>query len=461
MQFLKQRLLLAALATVTLMTACQKDVEREEETNPPAPPPPTATRDAVKDTTLSYSRDIYLWFNQIPTSFDAQSYSDPNKIMTALRQYSQEPGFTNPVDKWSFAIDKKAWDNASSGIAGDMGLGVFFNKENDLRVKSVEEQSPAGKAGIKRGWRITKINGNTNMSTTNDVFIVNNVYYSSSSSFTFVKPDNSTVDITLNAATYREQPVILDTVYNINNKKIGYFVFNSFLGDTAQVYNEFSRMFTSFASQNISDLVVDLRYNGGGYVSIQEKLANYLAPAAANGNIMQNQQFNSKYGAQLNNTEYYKKLGNLNLNRVFFIVSQSTASASELVINNLKPYMDVILLGPNNTYGKPVGYFPISVGNWYIFPVSFRTTNRNGEGAYFGGIPVAHKVADGLDKDWGDVDEASLASALRYITTGKFTGGIKSAQEDAQYRLAPNVLQGNASLDRPNFKGAVDTRSLR
>ena len=461
MQFLKQRLLLAALACVTLMTACKKDVEREEEAEPPATPPPSAARDAVKDTVLGYSRDIYLWYTQIPNSFDAQSYSDPNKIMTALRQYSNETGFTKPVDRWSFAIDQKAWDNASSGIAGDMGLGVFFNKEDDLRVKSVEEQSPAGRAGVRRGWRITKINGNTNMTTANSEFIVNNVFLSNSSSFTFVKPDNSSVDITLNAATYREQPVMLDTVYNISNKKIGYFVFNSFLGDTTQVYNEFSRMFSSFASQNISDLVVDLRYNGGGYLSIQEKLANYLAPAAANGNVMLKQEFNNKYSDRLNSTEYYKKLGSLNLNRIFFIVSEATASASELIINNLKPYMDVILLGPSNTYGKPVGYFPIPVGSWYIFPVSFRTTNQKGEGAYFGGIPVAHKVADGLDKDWGDVGEASLASAIRYITTGKFTGGVRSRDEDAQYRLSPVVQEGNATLDRPNFKGTVDARNLR
>jgi carboxyl-terminal processing protease len=209
----------------------------------------------------------------------------------------------------------------------------------------------------------------------------------------------------------------------------------------------------------VSDLVVDLRYNGGGYVTVQEKLANYLAPAAANGNLMMKQEYNDKY-TRYNSTENFKKLGSLNLSRIFFIVSKSTASASELVINNLKPYMEVILLGPDDTYGKPVGYFPIPVGSWYIFPVSFRSTNQKGEGAYFKGLPVAHKVADGLDKDWGDADEASLASALRYITTGKFTNGIRSAQDDAAYRQSPAVKQGNETLDRTNFKGTVDVRLL-
>jgi len=460
MLILKQRLLLAALAGLTLMTSCQKEVGREDEPTPPTTNPPTATRDAVKDTVLAYSRDIYLWYNQIPANFDPQTYGDPSKIMTALRQYSRETGFNQPVDRWSFAIDQKSWDDASSGIAGDFGLSVFFNSANDLRVKYVEAQSPAGRAGVRRGWRITKINGSTNITPNNSDFIVENVFYSSNSSFTFVKPDNSTVDITLNAATYREQPVMLDTVYNINNKKIGYFVFNSFLGDTTQVYNNFSRLFSRFASENISDLVVDLRYNGGGYVTVQQKLANYLAPLAANGNLMMKQEYNDKY-SRYNSADNFKKLGNLNLNRIFFIVSQSTASASELVINNLKPYMDVILLGPDNTYGKPVGYFAIPVGDWYIFPVSFRSTNQKGEGAYFGGLPVAHKVADGLDKDWGDVDEASLASALRYITTGKFTNGIRSAQDDKAYRVSPEVSAGNATLDKTTFKGTVDVKALR
>jgi carboxyl-terminal processing protease len=141
----------------------------------------------------------------------------------------------------------------------------------------------------------------------------------------------------------------------------------------------------------------------------------------------------------------------VNLNRVFFIVSNSTASASELLINNLKPYLDVKLVGPSNTYGKPVGFFPIPVGDWYVFPVSFRTTNKNGEGNYFNGLTVDSKVADGLDKDWGDVNEACLASALKYISSGSFrTDGLRTdLQVDAQ------VEADNLKLEGTSFKGAI------
>ena len=130
-------------------------------------------------------------------------------------------------------------NNTSS--TGDFGLSVFFRVEGDLRVKLVERLSPAGLAGIQRGWRITKINGNTNITTGNADFIVTNVYnMANNSTFTFTKPDGTSVDITLNATTYPQQTVYLDTVYNIGSKTIGYMVLNSFLGDTSKIYSDFA-----------------------------------------------------------------------------------------------------------------------------------------------------------------------------------------------------------------------------
>src|SRR4029078_13648511 len=165
--------------------------------------------------------------------------------------------------------------------------------------------------------------------------------------------------------------------------------------------------------------VIDLRYNGGGYVSVQEKLADYLAPNSANGKVMMRETYNDKH--QNNNaTLYFNKAGPLNPNHLLIIVTQSTASASELLINNLKAYMDVKIVGPNNTDGKPVGFFPLSAGDWYVFPVSFRSTNSVNYGGYFDGFTSDAPVAGGGDKDWGDPAEASLAKAIRYITTGSF-----------------------------------------
>ena len=457
MQFRKQRWLWIALVSFTSLTACKKDNEDVQDPEQTPTPGTTSEIDKLKDTALLYSKDIYLWYKQIPASFNARSYNDLNKIMEGLRQYSVEPGFSTAVDRWSFAVDRASWDNVSSGVGGDFGINVFFKEEGDLRVSYVEKNAPAGKAGIQRGWRILKLNGNTNISTVNANAIVEAVYKSNSTSFTFQKPDNSTVDITLSAGSYQEDPIQLDTIYTAGSNKVGYMVFNTFLGDTTAVYNKFATIFSRFASAGVKDLIIDLRYNGGGYVTVQQKLANYLAPSSANGNLMMKQEFNDKY-TRYNSVENFKKLGNLNINRIFFIVSRSTASASELLINNLKPYMDVKLVGPNPTYGKPVGYFPIEVGSWYIFPVSFKSTNKAGEGNYYNGLSLTHRVADGLDRDWGDSQEASLASILSYIQNGSFS---KTAQSTIDGSDGTRTMEGNQTLDKATFKGMIDARRIQ
>ena len=459
---LQKKLLITIIffATGTFIS-CKKT--KDVAANPPTIDS-TLILQKVKDSTLLISKDFYLWYSNIPGTFNAQNYADPAAIMVALRNYSIEPGYNAPVDKWSFGIKKTDWNQLSGGIGtatnissanGDFGLNVFFRVEGDLRVKLVERQAPAGLAGIQRGWRITKINGNSNITTSNATFIVNSVYYSDNSTFTFIKPDGTSVDITLTAAHYSQQPVYLDTVYNYGSKTIGYMVFNSFLGDTSKIFSDFNRVMNYFSAQNVTDLVIDLRYNGGGYVSVQEKLADYLAPASANGGLMMKETFNDKH-QNYNSSLQFKKTGPLNPNHILFIVSQSTASASELLINNLKPYMDVKLIGPSNTDGKPVGFFPISVGDWYVFPISFRSVNSSGSGNYFNGLPVDSPVADGLDKNWGDPTEASLAKAIKYITTGSF-----NRQLPETYVQDPAVISGNHTLDRPSFKGSVDTRGMR
>ena len=170
---------------------------------------------------------------------------------------------------------------------------------------------------------------------------------------------------------------------------------------------------------------------------------------------MMKQEFNNKY-AQYNSSVNYNKKGTLNLSRVFFIVSENTASASELLINNLSPYMDVILVGPDATYGKPVGYFDIPVGDWYIFPVSTRTTNKNGEGNYFNGFTPDNIVADGLDKDFGDISESCLASVLKYIGTGAFRMPVAAAEP----LPSADVQRVNKSIGEKTFKGMITRPDL-
>jgi carboxyl-terminal processing protease len=233
MQFMKRFFVSVPVAGLVLLAACKKhDVSPNSTTSDTTV---TASKGSTNDSALAAARDVYLWYNQIPSSFNVSGYADPKAVMTAIRQYSNEPGFSTPVDRWSFGMKKAEWDNVSSGISGDFGLTAFFRVEGDLRVRSVERVSPAGKAGIHRGWKITKVNGSTDITTSNADYLVKNIYQSATTSFTFQKPDGSTQDITLAATTYQEHPVILDSVYAVGGKNIGYFSFNSFLGDTTEI----------------------------------------------------------------------------------------------------------------------------------------------------------------------------------------------------------------------------------
>ena len=138
-QNMKQRILLAFLTGIVVFSSCRK--------NDTTGGGGQLDGDKLKDSTLAITRDVYLWNDQIPSGFNARTFDGPPEIMEAIRQYSVEPGFTDPVDHYSFAMDQDEWDNISNGIISDFGLNAFFFTDNDLRVRLVEEESPAGKAG--------------------------------------------------------------------------------------------------------------------------------------------------------------------------------------------------------------------------------------------------------------------------------------------------------------------------
>ncbi len=432
------RYIWVVVAVLSFTASCKKDSGDKNEIS-----------DRIKNNALEETRNVYLWYSQIPESFNAKAYGGLEEIMNAIRQYSNEAGFTKPVDHYSFAIKKAEWDKISAGEATNFGLNAFFLSDGDLRVRAVEKESPAGLAGIRRGWRITKIEGNTNIVANNSDFIVDKIYESTNTAFTFELPGGETRDITLTAATYQEQPLYLDTVYSDAGKKTGYLVCNSFLGDVEAVTNSFGPVFQRFVDENVTDVIVDLRYNGGGYVSLQQTLANYLVKPSVNGSIMMTEQFNDKHSLE-NETTMFQKRGSLDVNNVYFIVSDNTASASELLINNLKPYMNVKLVG-ETTYGKPVGFFGIPVSDWLIFPVSFKSVNGLGEGNYFEGMAVDKEVTDGLDKDWGSTDETALAATLSHIRTGSF--GFTPMLPSINANLG-DIKNINRKLNK-NFNGAV------
>ncbi|HYK45729.1 MAG TPA: S41 family peptidase [Parafilimonas sp.] len=440
------------ILSVFFFVSCKKNVDQTES----VPPVDTTSAQYItNDSALQITREVYLWNTQIPADFDPGAYADPAEEMVGIRAYSMQTGFAQPVDRFSFAIKQSDWNDISSGVGADFGMSVFFNSPYDLRVKYAEQSSPSGRAGIQRGWRIIRINGNSNIDTSSSSInmIVDAVFYSSQTSFTFKKPDGTTANITLTAKKYKTHPIFADSVYKVDNNRVGYLVLNSFLGDTTEINNEFKSIFSKFAQQNVNQLIIDIRYNGGGYVSLAEKLANYLVPNNGDHQVMYKETFNSNL-SDYDETALYDKLSSVNVDNIFFIVSDNTASASELLINALKPFVSETLVGPStHTYGKPVGFFPIPVSDWYIFPVSFKTVNKDGNGDYFTGFTIDHPVADGVDKNWGDRNESCLNSVLTYIQTGVF--GV------VQGNVNISGSSANQKINKKAFKGAVGKKDRK
>lgn len=456
---MRQRLMLPVLAALIIFS-CKKNKDSDT-----TPQPGAGTADQLlMDSVYLYSKEVYYWNDLIPSynQFNPRQYKGSSQlnsasgVMDAIRKLQ-------PNDRFSFVTTTEESNGIQTGEDRDFG---FFVKAASVDVVApidsihwfvsyVYDQSNAGAAGIKRGWIVNKINGVLTGYDQSGANLLNNTFFGSTTSanFEFIKPDNSIAVIPLSKTNFTANSVLHKSVINSGSKKVGYLVFNQFFGLPSRT--ELGTAFTLFQSQGIDELVVDLRYNRGGSTQTQDTLANLIAPLAANNQRMYTYQFNQqlKNGnfpllkkkpgfsnvsfAENINSVTYRKAGTLNLNRVFFIVSGSSASASELLINNLKPYMDVKLIG-DTTYGKPVGYFPIEVFDYALYPVSFRTVNSSGNADFYKGFVPDKIVADGVSKDWGNLAEPSLAAALNYISTGTF--GRMPEDQPAKLRMEAQQL---------------------
>jgi hypothetical protein len=176
--------------------------------------------------------------------------------------------------------------------------------------------------------------------------------------------------------------------------------------------------FEALKSAGVTELVLDLRYNGGGLVDVAVHLASLIGGARTDGQVMLNYVHNDRLAAQYNKTTRFTNPPQaLNLQRLVVITTRSSASASELVINSLRPFMPVTVIG-DTTYGKPVGQYGLRFCEKILYPVAFSIKNANLEGDFFDGIAADCTAADDYTRQLGDSNEASLAEALTFIRTG-------------------------------------------
>ncbi|EFK59274.1 S41 family peptidase [Sphingobacterium spiritivorum] len=455
--------------------------------------------DMIKDSVFYYTKVLSLWEGSMPPG-NVNTLDDKGVVRSYTKKYatgeevlkymmSLTPVVNgSPVDRYSF-IDRQGTISGEieEGVSTSYGMYVFYLQTSssgdnaDLYVRMVDKNSPAYQAGIRRGDRILSINGQTNIDyktqQAQSFKLINDALNSKSMTIKFVSQTSVTTEKQIVSSLYNFDPILASKVIEQNGKKIGYLAFSSFVA----IYNNriptamlssFENIFSQFEGQNISELIVDLRYNGGGSVETAEYLANRIVPASATGKRMYSYKLNrnlqawgwAKEGGEFGPVNYAKK-GTLNLNKVYFLVTESTASASELLINSLKPYFkdNQKMIGTygadsrgnrvvENTYGKPVGFFRTSIPNTDVdlYATSFQTINADNYGDYFAGLTPDGSTYEDYFKDFGDPQEGMIAEALYYSLNGSW---LSSTSKTALASV--NKLRNEKYISRHR----IDTRA--
>lgn len=431
----------------------------------------------LRDTVYLRTYEFYLWQDQLPTSFYTQDYKTADGLLEALKAYAKDP-HGNPYDRFSF-LDR--WGAVDSEIQqgqnqGGFGFDVRYQTEEALYLKKVDIGSPAYQAGLRRGWQVLAINGRTDLSLAameqDDFNFLFNAVYGQSIEMRLRKPDGGEVTVSLHSTPFGLTPIIAHRIFDVSGDKVGYLAFDFFVNEDL-IKNQINTIFNEFEGAGVNKLIMDLRYNGGGNVSTAEYFSNLLAPGAAHQRRMFyykiNEHFAQSWGALLFQPVAFNKQNTLELDRVYFLVTASTASASELLINNLTPYMDVKVIGDGNTYGKPVGYFGWPIMGVDLYAVSFQTFNDLGQGDYFNGIPVDQYAKDDVTRDFGDPAEAMTAEALYHVAHGNFSGTVAPAATgtggatgsmSAVGRSAGRIGKGGLA-QQPSFNSGLDAKLRR
>lgn len=444
-----KQIFFAILATTLLFLACEKD-------NPIIEPEPsyidTSTIDTIIVDSTSFGKtpqevntwiqeimeEVYLWEAEIPSGLNPEDEEDPFTFFDN-HVYEEE-------DNWSWLSDDYyETSDLYNGISSSSGMVFSLSLISDEytvigNIEYILPNTPAASEGIKRGDIFTKIN-NTTLNLDNYYELITK---GGSYSMTFADVINNTLieretkNIT-EIENYQENPVYIDSVYYIDGKIIGYLMYNGFINEFDDT--EIERVFAKFKSENITDLIMDLRYNSGGDVSSEENLANIIAPTSALGEIfsketwndLYNQYWIETYGEEFLNTLIEEHATNINLTgKLIGLTTSSTASASEGLLNGLEPLLDFTQIG-TTTHGKYTSMVVLPDDKddpeWAIIPIVAKNTNKNGISVRNGMVPdyiLNDNPQDGYAL--GNTNETMLAKAIEVITGTVATKSTKAVQ---------------------------------
>ena len=354
---------------------------------------------------------FYYWNRFLPANVNPSTFNSPEEYLDRVRY--------RPIDNSYSYITSAAANDAFFSDSQFIGYGFRQQTSNtDIRVLQVYDDSPALEAGLARGDRITHVNGQSieqlvANGTAGSAFGAAEVGVVSTIDFEKQTGERRQARMTKRLVTI---PTVSHTrVVEMDGRRVGYLVFANFVQPSTAALNE---AFAALKAANVTELVLDLRYNGGGLVDVAVHLASLIGGSRTSGQVMLNYVHNDVIGPLFNKTTRFTSPEQaLNLQRLFVITTRSSASASELIINSLRPYMPVVVIG-DTTYGKPVGQYGLRFCEKILAPVSFSIKNANDEGDFFDGIAPTCTAGDDFLHELGDTGEASYAEALNYIRSG-------------------------------------------
>lgn len=403
----------------------------------------------------SWSNELYLWYDEIidrnPALYAVPEYFDLLKTDAVLPS-------GRPKDNFHFTYETEVWRQVSqSGIVFGYGLAwavLSPTVPREIRVAYTEPNTPAtnAPANLARGATLLEIDGIDVVNTINPTEInainaaLNPTEEGESHSFTFLDLDSdSPRTFTMQSGSFVSSPVQKVQTVATANGNVGYMLFKDHI---ATAEEQLVDGVEQLVAEGITDLVLDMRYNGGGFLAIASQLAYMIAGnARTQGEIFEQLQFSDKYpdtnpitGQPLTATPFYSEtlgfsategqpLPTLNLNRVFVLTGPRTCSASESLINSLRGVdVEVIQIG-STTCGKPYGFYPADNCGTTYFSIQFTGANAKGFGEFSDGFSPENttgivgttlpgcSVADDYTHDFGDPDEARFAAALAYRET--------------------------------------------
>ncbi len=478
-QLVKRILPLALVASLMVVSSCRK----KEITAPN--PPGEVTNDEINRWVTENMRDVYYWNTSIPQDGNLNFNLGPEAFFQTI---------LHPDDRFSWIQLADELEENLSGVSRTVGLGIGLYQVNQagdvfISVRYALKDSPADKAGIVRGDIITAINGQS-MTTSNYNNVLNAYYGSAPFTVQLAKITAGQVvddqEITLTPVTgFQEQAIHLDSVLvTPTGKQVGYLFYNRFLNNQP---NELLAAFNRFKTANVEDLVLDLRYNGGGGIWISAILTGLIYANFDEDEPFIQYKYNSNYrdvtytynelfGGDSNDPDDVAaakqvvdaiKALNLNLTRVFIIATGSSASASELVINNLRPFLsdaNVVHIG-RTTVGKNEGSFTIVDDRtprrieWGIQPIVVKLANKNGFGDYPNGLAPQHDINEWNYLPWapiGSLEDPLLARALSIIDPSVQAIAAKMMSARAETARGLRVVEVSEFQDKLNKPIPVD-----